>query len=253
MDMRMNRWTLASTAAFLGLFSTLSATADDHGSDSLSWSVTPYLWAPNLTIDLSLRDNSIGGEVSFSDILDTLDAAFMGHLEAGKGNWSAFADLTYVDASDTTERTLIRISSKNTQTFLDLAVAWHPRGIHEPLSVFGGLRYTAAESRFDFVSVPNDTALGSQRSDADYYDALLGLRYRFNLSDRWSLQTHGDVSFGDTEGTLLARASFAYTVGERRENRILIGYQYKQLELEDSDVTTKIRLAGPTAGFSFRF
>jgi hypothetical protein len=253
MDMRMNRWTLAATAALLGLFSTLSATADDHGGNSLSWAVTPYLWAPNTTIDLTLGDNNIGGEVSFSDILDTIDAGFMGHLEGGKGNWSAFADLTYVDASDTTERTLIRITSQNTQTFLDVALAWHPGGIGESFSVFGGLRYTGAETRFDFVSVPNDTPLGSQRSDADFYDALLGLRYRFDLSERWSLQTRGDVSFGDTEGTLLARASFAYTVGERRENRILFGYQYKQLEFKDSGVTTKIRLAGPTAGFSFRF
>ncbi len=251
--MRINRWHLALTAAFLGPFSILSATADDHGDDTLSWALTPYLWAPHTTIDLTLGNSNIGGEVSFSDILDTIDAGFMGHLEGGKGQWSVFSDLTYVDASDTSERTLIRIASQNTQTFLDLALAWHPGGIHEPLSIFGGLRYTAAETRFDFVSVPNDTPLGSRSSDSDFYDALLGLRYRFDLSERWSLQTRGDVSFGDTEGTLLARASFAYTVGKQRQNRILIGYQYKQLEFKDSGVTTEIRLQGPTAGFSFRF
>jgi hypothetical protein len=249
----MNRIAIVPAAVLFGLFWTLPATSDEHSGDSLSWAVTPYLWAPNTTIDLTLGNTNIGGEISFSDILDTIDAGFMGHVEGGKGNWSMFADLTYVDASDTTERTLIRIASLNTQTFLDLALAWHPGGIHEPLSVFGGLRYTGAETRFDFVSVPNDTPLGSQRSDSDFYDALLGLRYRFDLSERWSLQTRGDVSFGDTDGTLLARASLAYTVGERRENRILIGYQYKQLEFEESDVTTKIRLQGPTAGFSFRF
>jgi hypothetical protein len=119
--------------------------------------------------------------------------------------------------------------------------------------VFGGLRYTGAETRFEFASVPNDMPLGSQRSDSDFYDALLGLRYRFDLSERWSLQTRADVSFGDTEGTLLARASFAYTVGERRENRILIGYQYKQLEFKNGGASTDIELQGPTAGFSFRF
>jgi hypothetical protein len=119
--------------------------------------------------------------------------------------------------------------------------------------VFGGLRYTSAETRFDFVSVPNDTPLGTQRSDSDFYDALLGLRYRFDLSERWSLQTRGDASFGDSEGTLLARASFAYTVGARRDNRVLVGYQYKQLEFTEGDAVTKIRLQGPTAGFSFRF
>jgi hypothetical protein len=249
----MIRLTFATAATFLGLLSTLPAGAEDRGSDALSWTVTPYLWAPNTTIDLTLGNNNIGGGVSFSDVLDTIDAGFMGHLEGGRGKWSAFIDLTYVDASDTNERTLVRVASSSTQTFLDVALAWHPGGIHEPLSIFGGLRYSGSETRFDFASVPNDTPLGSRRSDSDFYDALLGLRYRFDLSNRWSLQTRGDLSFGDTEGTLLARASFAYTVGERRENRILIGYQYKQLEFKDSDVTTKIRLQGPTAGFSFRF
>ena len=86
-----------------------------------------------------------------------------------------------------------------------------------------------------------------------YYDALLGLRYRFNLSERWSLDTRGDASFGDSEGTLLARASLAYTVGAKRQNRILIGYQYKQMEFLENDVTTEIRLQGPVAGFNFRF
>lgn len=251
--MRINRWIFALTGACLWPFSIMSAMADDHRGDTLSWALTPYLWAPNTTIDLTLGNNNIGGEVSFSDIIDTIDAGFMGHLEGGKGNWSAFADLTYADASDTTERTLIRIASQNRQTFLDVALAWHPGGLDEPLSIFGGLRYTAAESRFDFVSVPNNTPLGSQRADSDFYDALLGLRYRFDLSERWSLQTRGDISFGDTEGTLLARASFAYTVGKQRQNSILIGYQYKQLEFKVSDATTEIRLQGPTAGFSFRF
>jgi hypothetical protein len=253
MNMRINRWILIPATALLALSTIPSAKAEGHSGDALSWAVTAYLWAPNTTMDLGLGNTNIGGEVSFSDILDTIDAGFMGHLEGGKGNWSAFADLTYVDASDTTERTLIRIASQNTQTFLDVALAWHPGGIHESFSVFGGLRYTGTETRFDFVAVPNDASLGSRRSDSDFYDALLGLRYRFDLSDRWSLQTHGDVSFGDTEGTLLARASFAYIVGKRRENRILFGYQYKQLEFKDSSVTTKIRLQGPTAGFSFRF
>jgi hypothetical protein len=251
--MRMDRYVFASAAALLGLLSTLSAMADEHESDKFSWAVTPYLWAPNTTIDLTLANNNIGGEVSFADYLDTIDVAFMGHVEGGKGRWSGFADLTYVDASDTTERTLIRIASQNKQTFLDAALAWHPGGIHESLSIFGGLRYTGVDNRIDFESVPNDIPLGSRRLDADFYDVLLGLRYRFDLSERWSLQTRGDVSFGDTEGTLLARASFAYSVGKRRENRILFGYQYKQLEFKESDVTTEIRLQGLTAGFTFRF
>jgi hypothetical protein len=240
-------------AVFLALFPVLSAMANEGANDPLRWSMTPYLWAPNVTIDLALDDTNIGGDVSFADILDTIDAGLMLHTEGGRGQWSVFADLTYVEATDVNELTLLRIESSNKQLFLDAALAWHPHGIDAPFNIFGGLRYTSLDTRYSFFSVPNDNLLTSQQSKADYYDALLGLRYRFNLSERWSLDTRGDASFGDSEGTLLARASLAYTVGAKRQNRILIGYQYKQMEFLENDVTTEIRLQGPVAGFNFRF
>lgn len=31
------------------------------------------------------------GDISFSDLLDVLDAAFMVHIEGGNGNWSVMA------------------------------------------------------------------------------------------------------------------------------------------------------------------
>ena len=75
-------------------------------AESVSWSITPYIWASDTSIDLAFRDQAIGsGELSFDDLLDVLDAAFMVHVEGGKGQWSAFADLTYLDTSDTTQRT----------------------------------------------------------------------------------------------------------------------------------------------------
>jgi len=71
------------------------STALAQQSDSLSWSVTPYLWAPTTTIDLTFRDTDIGsGEISFNDLFDTLDTAFMIQVEAGKGSWSVFTDLS---------------------------------------------------------------------------------------------------------------------------------------------------------------
>jgi hypothetical protein len=52
---------------------------------------------------------SCDGEISFSDLLDVLDAAFMVQIEGGKGNWSAFGDLTYLKTSFSQ---LIRRASK---------------------------------------------------------------------------------------------------------------------------------------------
>ena len=226
--------------------------AQAQNSDSAQWSITPYIWASDTTVDITFRDTNIGaGDISFSDLLDVLDAAFMIHVEGGKGNWSGFGDLTYLDTSDTTERTLITIDASNEQIFFDAAVAYWPQGVGSPLSLFGGLRYTGFDDRYRFSI--SGTQVGEQRSSTDYYDALLGVRYRFDLSERWALWTHGDFSFGDSEGTFLLRANFGYTVGKRRQNRILFGYQYKEAEFKNGDLITDFSYTGPMAGFQFRF
>ena len=105
-----------------------------------------------------------------------------------------------------------------------------------------------------FRGVPFAAApVGERRSTKDYYDALLGLRYRFDFSDRWALLTQADASFGDSEGTYLLRANLAWTVGKRQQNRVLFGYQYKTAEFKDDDLRLDFDYQGPMVGFNFRF
>jgi hypothetical protein len=235
--------------AYFGCVSAASA----QQSDGVGWSITPYLWAATTKVDLTLRDAGIGGELKFKDLLDTLDAAFMGHVEGGRGNWSAFGDLTYLKTSDTITREFFTINTRSKQTFIDAALAYWPGGYGSQFSVFGGVRFSGLDDRYTFTTTANDTLVGERRSSNDYYDALLGVRYRFDFSDRWQLLTHGDYSFGDSEGVFILRANFAYTVGKRQQNRILFGYQYKDSEFKDGDLKTAFTLHGPMAGFNFRF
>jgi len=232
----------------LGAFSTASA----QNSGSTQWSVTPYIWATDTTVDLTIRDTNVGaGDISFGDLLDVLDAAFMLHVESGGDNWTAFGDFTYLKTSDTTERTLITTNADSEQTFMDAAIAFWPGGVGSQFNVFGGLRYTGFNDRYRFSI--GGIQVSEQRSTSDYYDALLGVRYRFDLAERWELLTHGDLSFGDSEGTFLLRANFGYIVGKRRQNRILFGYQYKEAEFRNGDLVTDFSYTGPMAGFNFRF
>ncbi len=228
------------------------ATAHAQTGDATHWSVTPYIWASDTSVDLIFRDTNIGtGDISFGDLLDTLDAAFMLHVENGAGNWSTFGDFTYLDTSATIEGTLITTAADNEQIFLDLAVAYWPGGFGSQLNFFGGLRYSGFDDRYRFSI--GGMQIAEQRSSKNYYDALLGVRYRFELAERWELLTHGDISFGDSEGTVILRANFAYLVGKRRQNRIVFGYQYKEAEFKDGDLVTDFSYSGPMAGFNFRF
>jgi hypothetical protein len=243
------RWSaLAFLASWLGLTSTGFA----QDGNTVHWSITPYLWAPMTKVDLKFRDANVGtGEISFNDLLDTLDMAGMIQIEGGKGNWSAFGDLTYLDTSDTTQRTLLTVDAQNKMTVLDTAVAYWPDGVGSALSLFGGMRYTGFDDTFR-ISL-DGTQLAEVGGNRDYYDALLGARYRFDLSERWQLLTHGDYSFGDSDGTFVLRAILGYTVGKRKQNRIMLGYQYKQGDFKDGDLSTDFTYYGPLAGFNFRF
>ena len=221
-------------------------------ADRIGWSITPYLWASDTSVDLTFRDTNIGaGKLSFDDLMDIVETSFMVHLEGGKGNWSAFADVTYLDTSDTEQRTLLTVDTDSKQRVVDAAVAYWPKGSGTPLNFYGGLRYTSFDDRYTFSL--NGTELGTQRSTDAYSDVLLGVRYRFDLADKWALLTQADYNFGDSEGGFMLRGNFAYTVGSRQQNRILFGYQYKQADFKDGDLTTAFTYAGPMAGFNFRF
>lgn len=223
-----------------------------ESQEPIQWSVTPYIWASDTKVDLTLRDQGLGGDqISFKDLLDVLDSAFMINVEGGRGHWSLFGDLTYLETSDTNERTLLVIDTNSKQTILDAGAAYWPNGVGSPLSLIGGLRYTGFDDRYTFTS--DDTPVTRRRNSNDYYDALLGVRYRFDMNERWSLLTRADFSFGDSQGTFLVQANFAYAVGKRQQNRILFGYQYKQAEFRDGDLTTDFSYQGPMAGFNFRW
>ena len=246
------RKTLLKQLVYLLMMCCLPGSLWAQTSDKLNWSITPYIWASNTKVDLTLGDTGIGeGEISFKDLLDVLDTAGMIHIEAGKGNWSMFGDLTYLKTSDTTERELLTVDTKSEQTFIDTAVVYWPGGVGSQLNFFAGLRYSGFSDRYRFKL--GEVQLPERRSSSNYYDALLCVRYRFDLAERWSLITRGDGSFGDSKGTWLLQANFAYTVGKRQQNRILFGYQYKQAEFKDGDLVSKFTYHGPMAGFNFRF
>ena len=111
----MNRLLLCGFQAVSALLMLApTGVAQGENSDGFGWSITPYLWATETRVDLTFQDADIGaGEVSFGELLDVLDAAFMVHVEAGRDNWTAFGDLTYLKTSDSTERAVFVVNSNS--------------------------------------------------------------------------------------------------------------------------------------------
>jgi len=255
--MRIAFHTLISTTILLAVVAITPARAAGV-INTINWSVTPYIWATETKYDLKAEGTPIdSGKVTFDDLLDTTDASFQVVLEAGRegGGWSAFIDATYLDSSDKYKGQLLRIETDSEQWFVDAAVAWWPWSEAGGFNVFAGARYSDLEDKYDVDLVTPDgrqplTSFGAQR---DFLDALLGARYRFDLSEHWSLATRADYGFGDSDGIFLGQAVVQYAIGKSRQYKLCLGYRYKEAEWEQGGLKEKYKYKGPLLGFNMRF
>jgi hypothetical protein len=93
----------ATLITILILFIGQSATAQpDDGK--WQFSITPYLWAPNIdgTLNFDAPASGIGRpnvETGPNDYLENLDFAVMLAADVRKKRWSVFTDLIYLDFS----------------------------------------------------------------------------------------------------------------------------------------------------------
>lgn len=222
------------------------------GTEGFKWSISPYIWATETKVDLTARGVPIGGgSISFSDLMDATDASFQGVVEVGRGRWSAFVDVTYLETSDREFRQILTVKSESEVVVVDAAVAFRPAGEDSGLSLFAGVRYTDLQDEFRFLR--DGQQLASVKNERDFTDMLVGLRYLAPLGERWALITKGDYSFGDSEGTFQLQAGVRFGLGQRRQHGVVFGYRYKEAEFESGELEEDYEYKGPVIGLNFTF
>ena len=234
------------SAGALGLLLTgVNAHADALDAD---WIGIVYLWGAGISIDVA--DQSAG--VDFDDLVDNLETAFMGHVEAQGDKLGGFVDVAFVGVGSNESRTNFDLNTDNDTMAMDLAVVWSPGA--EPftgLETYAGMRYVSND--FHLVADPVPPALPTFEGgiDESYYDALIGVRYVAPLSDNWRLTFQGDLSFGETEGTFSLGAFAGYVTGQ---HHFIAGYKHFEMDLEsraEGDLT--VTMTGPALAYGYRF
>jgi hypothetical protein len=264
------------------------ARADDSSS-GWTYGLTPYLWLP--TIDGSLKyalPPGSGGSPEFSvgptDWLDLINAGLLISGSASKGRFTIYSDLVYlsltskndgrvlsVDDTVTVPGTRIPIPisadlNLDTRTDLD-GLAWSVAAGYEvsssetsSMSAFVGARYFGvdASSSWDLtaeITVPGSgvilPAQGQIGSDVDLWDALIGVRGRFDLGEgRWAGLYHLDVGAGDSDLTwnAMAGVSYAYGWGD-----LVLAYRHLEYDQASDKLLQDFSFSGPGFGATFRF
>ncbi|MHC4075195.1 MAG: hypothetical protein ACYSRZ_02105, partial [Planctomycetota bacterium] len=193
------RAVLLKVMSVVVLISTCSLVYGQNGSantDKLDIQFTPYFWAAELKGDATLRGRTGPVDVSFSDLLDNLDIAFMGRLEAWDGKWGLFLDGLYMDlgAEFSTPQGLVSADIDVKMTMLEFGIGHRllettvGQDNNQKLlfDLLGGGRYINLEGEVDIVPggplgvLPGRT-FGRR---GEWVDPIVGGRLRWDINDK---------------------------------------------------------------------
>jgi hypothetical protein len=270
--------TLASLAALI-LCGPLGTAAQTPG-DEWKFSITPYLWLPN--IDGTLKYNVPPGltgsaevEVGPNDYLENLRFVMMISGEVRKSRWLAFTDFIYLDFSD--EESAVKSihfggtqvsSSANVSTDSSLrGAAWTLGagyavlpGRPVELDVFGGLRYFGLEASTDWqlalaVTGPGGGQTFPRAGDIsekeDLWDGIVGVRGRIWLGGSgWSIPYYTDVGTGSSSLTWQGMLGIAYSY---KWFGATLVYRHLYYDMKGDKLIQDMRFSGPALGVNFRF
>ena len=233
-------------------------------ADEWKWEVIPFLWAPDVGVDVSLNETDISPTVDFGEILERTDIGALVNFAGRKGRGGFFVDVVYLSVSD--DRTnpgggLIpagtRSDAEYDQLVGEVGGVYRLTGDEQGLDLIFGARLleVSLDLGIDFPDtsiLPDRTRSG----DASLLDGFAGLRYRGDISERWHWSIRGDVGAGDTDLTWLGALTFGAKLGKSGNKTLYLGYRHLAYEFDRGSKPIKefeVELSGPGVGFGFSF
>ncbi|HEV8579498.1 MAG TPA: hypothetical protein VGX68_10500 [Thermoanaerobaculia bacterium] len=264
MKTRTHRLTHRTARASLGITALLLCGAAEAAASDWQWSITPYAWATDVGVDVTLDDRKVLDKtIEFEDLLEDLDTAAQVHIEAQRGAHGVMFDLFDVQLSEDESRFPLPaaggaeavLSSEIGMTILELGGIYDPRGDQQGFELLYGTRIldqrAEIHARFE---LPAGTVSQRYEPGETLYDGLLGVRYIGHFSQRWSYLMRADVSAGGTELTWNGAAALAYAFGDSGRYSLTVGYRQMVVDFESDDsIGTEMTLSGFAAGLRVAF
>jgi hypothetical protein len=233
----------------------LVALQGEAQSSSNEWqfAIAPYLWAAGMDGTMTIADREADIDVPFSDIIDNLDLAFMGHFDMRNERWMLASDLIFVDLEDSEEQTNGTVTAGLKMTLLE---AWGGYRISPAVTLLAGARWVDMSASIRFIG---DRGIVENEADAgpSWIDPLIGIHVFAPLSDRWWFGGHGDVGgFGvGSELTWQVYADIGWKASDLIS--IILGYRALDIDYEDGSgipfVGVDVAMTGPQLGVAFIF
>lgn len=253
--MKTHAFRTLSLAAALAV--TSAAVTVPAGADDWKWSLTPYAWATDVGVDVTLDDREwIDAEIAFEDLLEDLDTVAQVHLEGQRGKHGFLVDLFDVQLSDEGTFALpgggdALLDSVVGMTLLEAAGIYDPRGDGQGIEFLYGTRLLQQRAELD--ARLESTARSYDARDT-LVDGLFGVRYLQPFSPRWGGIFRADASAGGTEFTWSSGAAVAYSFGCEGRYALTAGYRHMVVDFDTEDsLDADMTLKGPFVGLRLTF
>lgn len=256
-----------ATIAFLsGVMLAFAGPFDSLARDGWEFEVTPYMVAAGMDGTVGFNGVTTDIDVPFSDIVDHLDAGFMGLITARTGKWGFGLETLYmklegessdtITASDGTVAGNGSVELTQSMTVLQGSAGYRVLDRKTKLDLIGALRYTELDTDMTItatfspeVGFPSGSKSGS--NSTGWTDVIAAFRVEHPLSPAVSLLGYADIGGGGSELTWqgVAGVNWEFARGVVAKS----GYRYLYWDYDDKGTVWNVAASGPYLGVGMRF
>lgn len=262
--MGISRATMAA-ATLIGL-ATTSAQAASPTPDTWQYKLTPYLFGAGLKGTTGVRGVTTDLDVSFSDILENLDAGFMALFVARKGDWSFSLEGVYLKLEDEVAKSwqgplgnsnTADLEATMTEQIYQLSASYLVYNARTRVDVVGGLRYTRLGADVNLAVTTGAPLLpdGSRGASGDesWWDPVIGVSVIAPFAEHWSFVGYADYGgFGvGSDKTYQAIAGVDWQFAKSFAARF--GYRYLYQDYENNGFVWDMAAQGVYLGLGIDF
>lgn len=253
----------------------LPLSAQAQADEPWKFQVGLYGWFPGISGSSSYPVQTGGAnlDVSMGDVLDALKFTFQGNFEARKGQWGLWTDLVYADfgASKSGSRDFTIPGHPipgdvSADLRLDMkSWIWTLAGLYNlaaapdySADVLFGARYLDLSNQLGWTfngnigNLPLPGRSGTADADLKNWDAIVGVKGRFNFGDdrRWFVPYYLDMGAGESKFTWQVNAGIGYQFDW---GAVAATWRYLDYDFKSSQKVDNLSFSGPLIGVAFRF
>lgn len=251
-----------ATMVLTGLMAA-SPFASAQASDSWEWAITPYIWAPSITMDAdtNVPPGGISNDTTFNNILDDIQGGFLFHVEGQGEHFGMLGDVMWISLGKGRDFTNFTTDTNLDASIWEFAGVWNVESERfDGLEVIAGLRYFDVGLDMTFDPINPAYSNVDLNADKSYSDFMLGLRYIGNFEGKWGYILRADGSWGGTEGTTNLAGNLTYKTDN---GAWAFGYRYLTTTLKadnklananpGDNLDLDITLSGPEVSYTWFF